>query len=90
MLIGVALEVRGEPIMSQGELNTLVRSLDRRGRGSGTLQAFFAGEQIPPDQLAACLDVEARIAARDPATADPIINTVLDRLARAFPDEVPA
>lgn len=81
----MALQVRDQPILSQGEFRALVAGLDPANRGSGVLQAWWLGEAVTPSAVYATLDVEARTDARsDEARA--IIDRGLDRLERAFPE----
>lgn len=73
--------------MSQGEFRELIRSLDPKSTDSGTLAAFWAGEDVGPEEVAAVLDV-ARLSAVDLPAANRVIDVALTRLKEAYPDEV--
>jgi hypothetical protein len=83
----VALEVRGQPILSQGELMSLMRGLSPQSRSNGVLAAWFAGHEPRPASLYAALDIDTRLDAETPL-AEAIIDSALGRLERAFPDLV--
>ena len=81
----MALEVRGQPILSQGELVSLMRGLRPDARSNGVLAAWFAGREPRPAVLYATLDVDTRLDVEHPQ-AEQIIDAALARMGRAFPE----
>jgi hypothetical protein len=84
----MALQVRGNDILSHGEFAQLVRGLDDAAP-TAMLAAWFAGEEIEPSELHQALDIDCRIATRTPR-ARALIDAALRRLEQFHPMEATA
>ncbi|MGH3452444.1 MAG: hypothetical protein ACRDQW_17440 [Haloechinothrix sp.] len=83
----MAIQVRGVDVLSQGEFVELMRAMPEGEGGSGVLQAMFFGEDVPPVEAHAALNIEARLLAEG-ENAKAIIERAVGRLRRAFPEEL--
>jgi hypothetical protein len=63
-----------------------MRNLEPDHTGSGTLAAWWAGEEVDADSVYVALDIEARLASTT-ERAHELIDSALARLEAAFPDQ---
>jgi hypothetical protein len=85
----MALQLRGEDIMTHGELLELLHGLEGEGPTSGVLQALYAGEEVHPADLHECLGIECRLNAKHEDAVEQI-EGLMRRIEEHYPDEVPA
>ena len=84
-LEAMGLTVANKQILSQGEFIRLTRGLTEGSGNSGVLQAWWAGEPVPPVTVHAALNVGARMMARDDET-EALVDLAVARIERAVPE----
>jgi hypothetical protein len=84
----MAFSVRGHDLLPYGAFLELVRGLDPNAEAPDVLRAWWEGEDLSPNELHRCLDIECRLLAINQRAND-LIDYCLDEIERLFPDEVP-
>jgi len=88
-LAKIELFVGGIPIATMAEMQTYAYAVPEDQVGSAIITRFIAGEDVDPGQLQRALDGDARAAVAGDDAALEVIQTVAERLRKAFPTETP-
>ncbi|UTI66230.1 hypothetical protein NBH00_08485 [Paraconexibacter antarcticus] len=86
--IASGLRVRGLVVISDAEVTTLHRAVGEELLVSPAQRRWFAGEDLTPPSVGVVPEAQLRMLFDEPPDACELLETVIDRMAEAFPADI--